>query len=196
MLANQAPAPDDDLPLGDSDYDTILAALTGTARGRSFLQEYARRNRSADTAMLLAAIGRIEGLLQTGGFQPDAPADAVQAVALSEPSSAEVMAADLAEIGDATAAAAIDAAEVTFATGMDVATNSATRVVVSGGYHAQAGAAVINMPGIDFVDDTEPDGGVTVAEVALPANDAIPVPHDPFADIRALSDEEKIALFT
>jgi hypothetical protein len=47
-------------PTADSDYDTICTAVMATARGRWFLDEYARRNRSADTALVLAAIQRIE----------------------------------------------------------------------------------------------------------------------------------------
>lgn len=46
------------------DYDTIHAAVMETARGRWFLQEYARRNRNADTRVLLAAIERIEAALR------------------------------------------------------------------------------------------------------------------------------------
>jgi hypothetical protein len=52
------------------------------------------------------------------------------------------------------------------------------------------------MPDIEFVDEDSPDGETTAAEVMLPAHAATPLPPDPFADIRALSDEEKIALFT
>ena len=47
-------------PTADTDYDAICAAVMGSARGRWFLDEYARRNRSADTAQVLAAIQRIE----------------------------------------------------------------------------------------------------------------------------------------
>jgi len=47
-------------PAAQSDYDSICAALMQTERGRWFLQEYAKRNRSADTQLLLAAIQRIE----------------------------------------------------------------------------------------------------------------------------------------
>jgi hypothetical protein len=50
------PAPDE--------YDAICAVLMDSERGRWFLQEYARRSRSADTQLLLAAIKRIEGLLR------------------------------------------------------------------------------------------------------------------------------------
>jgi hypothetical protein len=44
----------------DADYDAISEAFMETARGRWFLGEFARRNRSADTAMVLDAVARIE----------------------------------------------------------------------------------------------------------------------------------------
>jgi hypothetical protein len=47
-------------PAAQSDYDSICAALMQTERGRWFLEEYAKRNRSADTRILLGAIQRIE----------------------------------------------------------------------------------------------------------------------------------------
>jgi hypothetical protein len=49
------------------DYEAIEAAVLETARGRWFLAEFARRNRSADTSVLLAAIERLESMLQTQG---------------------------------------------------------------------------------------------------------------------------------
>jgi hypothetical protein len=52
-------------PSAPSDYDTICAALMQTERGRWFLHEYARRNRGADTELLLAAIQRIEAVVCT-----------------------------------------------------------------------------------------------------------------------------------
>jgi hypothetical protein len=48
------------VPAAQTDYDAICAALMHTQRGRWFLDEYAKRNRSADTRLLLAAIERIE----------------------------------------------------------------------------------------------------------------------------------------
>jgi hypothetical protein len=47
-------------PSAETDYDAICAAVTATARGRWFLDEYARRNRNSDTAEVLAAIARME----------------------------------------------------------------------------------------------------------------------------------------
>jgi hypothetical protein len=53
-----APAP------AERDYDVIYATVMESARGRWFLDEYARRNRSGDTRALLAAIERIERLIR------------------------------------------------------------------------------------------------------------------------------------
>jgi len=48
----------------EADYDTIRAAVIRTVRGRWFLEEYARRNRNADTALVLDAVARIEGVIR------------------------------------------------------------------------------------------------------------------------------------
>ena len=53
------------LPAEESDYDAICATVMESARGRWFLQEYARRNRNADTRLVLAAIERLEHLIRT-----------------------------------------------------------------------------------------------------------------------------------
>jgi hypothetical protein len=44
----------------EEDYDAIREAFMETSRGRWFLGEYARRNRNADTRMVLDAVERIE----------------------------------------------------------------------------------------------------------------------------------------
>jgi hypothetical protein len=49
-------------PPTEADYEAIHTAVMETERGRWFLIEYARRNRNADTALILAAIDRIEAL--------------------------------------------------------------------------------------------------------------------------------------
>jgi chemotaxis regulatin CheY-phosphate phosphatase CheZ len=50
--------------LSDADYEAIEGAVMETARGRWFLAEYARRNRNADTNMLLKALDRIEAAMR------------------------------------------------------------------------------------------------------------------------------------
>jgi hypothetical protein len=47
----------------EEDYEAIREAFMETARGRWFLDEYARRNRNADTRMVLDAVARIEETL-------------------------------------------------------------------------------------------------------------------------------------
>jgi chemotaxis protein CheZ len=51
-------------PLSEEDYEAIESAVMETMRGRWFLAEYARRNRHADTKMLLVALDRIEAALK------------------------------------------------------------------------------------------------------------------------------------
>ena len=46
--------------LGESEYEALVQALSESARGRAFLDEHARRTRSAETKILLTAIERIE----------------------------------------------------------------------------------------------------------------------------------------
>src|SRR5437868_8912212 len=48
----------------EEDYEAIREAFMETARGRWFLGEYAKRNRNADTRMVLDAVARIEQTLE------------------------------------------------------------------------------------------------------------------------------------
>jgi hypothetical protein len=52
-LATETAAPSED------EYEAFYAALSGSARGRAFLAEHGRRQRLADTDMLLGALGRL-----------------------------------------------------------------------------------------------------------------------------------------
>src|SRR5882757_216805 len=63
-------------PLNEADYEAIEGAVMETARGRWFLAEYARRNRHADTTMLLKALDRIEATL--GGKRSVEPVDRIR----------------------------------------------------------------------------------------------------------------------
>jgi chemotaxis regulatin CheY-phosphate phosphatase CheZ len=58
-------------PFSDADYELIAAAVLETARGRWFLSEYARRNRHADTKIVLDAIERIERLIAQRAEGPE-----------------------------------------------------------------------------------------------------------------------------
>jgi hypothetical protein len=87
---------------GEADYDAISAAFMETSRGRWFLSEYAKRNRNADTSMVLDAVARIEANI------------AAQKDAAPEHASAEVLAAIRQTVDEARAAAsaALDGAAV------------------------------------------------------------------------------------
>src|SRR5262245_32997240 len=52
-------------PPAQGDYDAICATVMESARGRWFLQEFARRNRNADTRVVLDAIERIEAVIRS-----------------------------------------------------------------------------------------------------------------------------------
>ncbi len=58
----------------EADYDAIRDAFMETARGRWFLTEYAKRNRNADTSMVLDAVARIEASVAARGAAPPSPA--------------------------------------------------------------------------------------------------------------------------
>jgi chemotaxis regulatin CheY-phosphate phosphatase CheZ len=63
-------------PISEADYEAIEGAVMETARGRWFLAEYARRNRHADTAMLLKALDRIEAAI--GGERSVEPVERIR----------------------------------------------------------------------------------------------------------------------
>src|SRR5947209_6032310 len=72
-MTNKPPA-----GLNAADYDAIEAAVMETARGRSFLIEYDRRRRTAETAQLLEAVTRLECAVGSGRpLALDAPPKAV-----------------------------------------------------------------------------------------------------------------------
>lgn len=52
-------------PISEADYEAIEQAVLETSRGRWFLAEYARRNRNADTAVLLEAIKKLERTVES-----------------------------------------------------------------------------------------------------------------------------------
>ena len=96
----------------DSDFATIHAAVMETARGRWFLDEYARRNRMADTRMILDAMAKLEHAVAAGPAAlaaPDAMAEP-DSVALDAP-----LADAAAQIGERLAGIGWDLRESGFA---------------------------------------------------------------------------------
>ena len=53
-------------PPSQADYDSFCDTVMATARGRSFLAEYASRHRNADTQTVLTALRRIEASIRDG----------------------------------------------------------------------------------------------------------------------------------
>ncbi|MEM6712107.1 MAG: hypothetical protein AAF590_07470 [Pseudomonadota bacterium] len=56
--------------ISDEDYDAIASAVMETERGRWFLAEYAKRNRVADTQVVLTALERLEARLGSTATAP------------------------------------------------------------------------------------------------------------------------------
>jgi len=49
----------------EGDYDALCQALMASGRGRWFLEEYAKRNRNADTLLVLDAVARVEAVVRS-----------------------------------------------------------------------------------------------------------------------------------
>src|SRR5215208_5385100 len=60
-----------DVAFSTEEYELIEAAVMETERGRWFLREYAKRNRNADTELLLEAITRLEKRILGEGLAED-----------------------------------------------------------------------------------------------------------------------------
>jgi hypothetical protein len=73
VMSSQTLAQSDEAagPPSEAEYNAVYAAVTATERGRWFLKEFANRNRSADTDLIVAAIARIEAAI-AGGVAPQA----------------------------------------------------------------------------------------------------------------------------
>ena len=63
MVPTRSQLADPNYPVSDRDYEAIVSAIMETSRGRWFLSEYAKRNRQADTQMLVTAIDRMKETL-------------------------------------------------------------------------------------------------------------------------------------
>ena len=73
------PLPPASQTVTDTEYDAIEAAVKETARGRWFLDEFAQRNRNADTRLVLDAIQRLQRSVLGAESEP-APAPQIPAM--------------------------------------------------------------------------------------------------------------------
>lgn len=208
-------------PAVDSDYDSIQAAVMETVRGRWFLSEYARRNRNADTDVLLKAIGRIESFVQDQ-VQHHNPEPAPSENNDNRPVSSD----------EAPAAAPflapqdkLEAANAELVLVREHIRNIADSLIECGapsfltndlkrrvedvsqvcGQLAEIGKVAQPVEAVAPAAASMQDRDISIQrqDIEAPVQDetpdvvAAPQPRrDPFADIRALSDVEKIALFT
>lgn len=83
----------------EEDYDAIREAFLETSRGRWFLGEYAKRNRNADTRMVLDAVARIEETL-AAQKEPAAASGLAEALAAIRAALDAAQAAASAALGD------------------------------------------------------------------------------------------------
>src|SRR5688572_13696873 len=71
--------------ISDSEYSNLLDALSASAKGRSFLNEYRRRARPEETGQLLEALYRIDTTIAAirDQLQPERIADELRRVAIT-----------------------------------------------------------------------------------------------------------------
>jgi hypothetical protein len=192
----------------EDDFLTLCAALSESGRGRAFLAEYARRNRNADTEALLAAIGRIEARLRADASAVQRLRDDLRmlliAIRLARP---EIDAADPAT-RPAKLTKLLDLLERRIDAMAEV--KSADATLDEPAESARAHLAVVSPPDepelpipsparfeprtISLVHDLEKNSAPKVPAV-IEARVTAP-PPDPLAAIMALSDDERLALFT
>jgi hypothetical protein len=220
------PAPD----AGEDDYRALHDALSSSARGREFLAEFARRNRHADTEMLLAALDRLEARMRADGTAHERLRDELRmlliAIRLTRPNSDTTGAPDNTEklvalldmlasrIDAMVARSASDDAVPAEAPPSPAAVLSLVPISDEPELPIPAPAAppreialvrsAVAMPEVTFIGGA-PLGPKVVehADIEKPAPAPIPLPAmaellaiDPLAPIRALSEFERIALFT
>jgi chemotaxis regulatin CheY-phosphate phosphatase CheZ len=134
-------------PLGEAEYGAIVEAVMETARGRWFLNEFARRNRTADTQVLLEAIGRLEQAVTAERSAQDLDRlrfdlmEMAKAISLTKSEIAALRPADHAHSHLAVASEALDAISRT--------TERATSEILESAEHIQEAAWTLREAGAD-----------------------------------------------
>ncbi len=168
-------------PPNDADYDAAYAEIMATTRGRRFLIEYAIRNRHPDSHILVSTIARLEAALHDPSRQVRAAfkRDLTELAAAIARIEAKVAASGV------PAAASVPAAERI--TDIVLALRDlARRVEAMMALAAAADRAA--MP----ATDTTPQVAVGPPPQGMPRA----APNDSLAALRALSEEELVALFS
>jgi chemotaxis regulatin CheY-phosphate phosphatase CheZ len=133
--------------IGQAEYEAIEAAVMETARGRWFLAEFARRNRTADTQVLLEAIGRLEQAVAAERSAQDLDRlrfdlmEMAKAIALTKSEIAAIRPADHQQSHLIVATEALDAISRT--------TERATSEILESAEHIQEAAWTLREDGAD-----------------------------------------------
>jgi len=200
----------------DDDYRSFCAALSESARGRNFLAEFAKRNRHADTEMLLAGIDRLETLMRAEGTALERLRDELRvlliAIRLARPdigsASPPDKTAKLSSLLDMleqringmveskTANTALTDEEPVPATLTVVPVSDEPELPIPSPAAAQPAIALVrdDVVSEETVIPSTPLGQTLIEPVA--AMKPAPPPANPLAAIMALSEAERIALFT
>jgi hypothetical protein len=94
------PDEETNVTFGDLDFDAIETAVMETARGRWFLKEYARRNRNADTQVVLEAVDRLKEPAPDGPALAHLKADLQEMAAAIRQTKEEIRSFPVANDGD------------------------------------------------------------------------------------------------
>jgi chemotaxis regulatin CheY-phosphate phosphatase CheZ len=134
-------------PITEAEYEAIEAAVMETARGRWFLSEFTRRNRNADTEVLLDAIGRLEHAVTGERVAQDMDRlrfdlmEMAKAIARTKSEIAAIQCADAEQSRLTTASEALDAIVRT--------TERATSDILEAAEHVQEAAWTLREAGAD-----------------------------------------------
>ncbi len=151
------------ISVADQDFDDIQAAVMETDRGRWFLNEFAQRNRVADTQILLEAIKKLEGMVAeketTPNLSPDEEkirfdiVDMANAIALTKQEIAGIKPGNGEDSRLDCATAELDA--------IVVAAETATSEILSAAEHIQEVAWTMREDGAKEEDFDKLDGYAT-----------------------------------
>jgi chemotaxis regulatin CheY-phosphate phosphatase CheZ len=134
-------------PITEAEYEAIEAAVMETARGRWFLSEFTRRNRNADTGVLLDAIGRLEHAVTSERATQDVDRlrfdlmEMAKAISRTKTEIAAIQSADAEQSRLTTASEALDAIVRT--------TERATSDILEAAEHVQEAAWTLREAGAD-----------------------------------------------
>jgi chemotaxis protein CheZ len=208
------------------DYEDICATVMKSARGRWFLAEYARRNRHADTMRVLDAIARIEAVIRGEcGREADQgigselagpiPETHVEAAGIEPPAAGRQAAHDGPSAPSAPDLfAAAERIQDLVWTMRERGIDPSTCDEIGGLASAILSAAALRDPEEPRVhklnealsslerrmramlEDCAQGARAAPAALAAPASVLEHAPSDPLAALMAMTDEERIALFT